>query len=369
MDNLEDDGLRDLFSKLRGYESKKSGITWESVNRNLGSGGFSKAVMLSLAVLIVAIPSYFTIDVNSDREIDNDLQPSKMRTDAEVNSPLAQKPKIVSTQSTERKINSIKESETESRIVVDQSKNEKISQLIQANQLSDSNFEELIISPKEAVKNEEIQIAKEFVDTVSLELLSEEEVISTEDEIVSIKRPISMAVAAFYSFGVVEPLSADDVVLVDYHSKAGYGVKLNMMIPIVSNSAYNLDVGPAYQFMRKGFDFNTNDFGSEKIEHTTLKNTLTSHFVGVGAQFGISRRQLRFGSTIMKSVKETNSMDHFTGSSMLFLDAIKEIKLKHENRFLQLGVSSGIPISGPYTTFKYFPIQLSVGIRNAFEKD
>lgn len=369
MDNLEDDNLRDIFSKLNSYESKKSGVTWASVSRHLGSGGFSKAAILSLAVLILAVPFVLTYDTNSDRAVDNDLLVSKMNSGAKDNSLLAQKAKIPSVQLIEKEIISNQEKLTKSKIIVNESKNEKDSQPNHVNQLSNLDFSELVVGSKEVMKNREPQLVLEKTDTTTIQLLDEEMTLAEDEEIAPAKRAISIAVSAFYSFGVVEPLSADDVVLIDYQSKVGYGVKLNMMIPIQQNSIYTLDVGPAYQFMRKGFDFNTNDFRSEKIEHTSLKRTLTNHFVGLGLQFGIRKRQLLFGSTIMKSVNGANTMNHYTGSAMLFLDTTKEIKLKHENRYLQLGLSSGIPISGPYATFKYFPIQLSVGIRNAFKKD
>ncbi|MEZ4945179.1 MAG: hypothetical protein R2804_06605 [Cyclobacteriaceae bacterium] len=368
MDSLEDDGLREVFSKLKGYESKNSGTTWEAVSRHLGSSGFSKAVILSLAVLIIAVPLVLTYDANSDRAVDGDLLLSKINLEAKDNSLLAQKVKIPSVQVIEKKNISNKERLTESKIVVNENKNEKDSQPTHVNQLSNSDFRELAVGSKEVVKNKETQLVLEKTDTTTIQLLDEEMALVEDEEIAPAKRAISIAVSAFYSFGVVEPLSADDVVLIDYQSKVGYGVKLNMMIPIQQNSIYTLDVGPAYQFMRKGFDFNTNDFRSEKIEHTSFKRTLANHFVGVGLQFGIRKRQLLFGSTIMKSVNGANTMNHYTGSAMLFLDATKEIKLKHENRYLQLGLSSGIPISGPYATFKYFPIQLSVGVRNVFGK-
>ncbi|MFZ1807351.1 MAG: hypothetical protein WAU36_09030 [Cyclobacteriaceae bacterium] len=366
MDNLEDDSLREVFSQLRGYESKKSGITWASVSRHLGSGGFSKAVILSLAILIITAPSVFTFESAPEGEVIDEIHIPETNSNAKIYSSLNGKVKPSTAQITENEILSNDAQPAKRLLTINLEKNET-AQPSEKKLVNDSNN----VKPSTLMvdlNNEKAIVFEEPLDTIALPL-PEEDAILAEEEILKTGRPISIAVSAFYAFGVVDPLPTDEVVLTDYQSRPGYGVNLNMMIPVFSNHDFTLDVGPTYQLMRKGFDFKASDFGSERISQSVLKNTLTSHFLGAGFQFGISKRQLLLGSTIMKSMKGSNSLNDYTGPVVLFLQAAKEINLKNENKYLQLGISSGIPLSGPYSTFKYFPIQLSVGIRNVFQRN
>jgi len=367
MDNLEDDGLREVFSKLRGYESKKSGITWASVSRHLGSGGFSKAVMLSLAILIITAPSVIPFEDAPEDKVVDEVLTTQANSNAKIYSSLSGNVKSSAAQNTESEILSNDEHPIKRLLTINLEKNEtrQSTERDLVGDSTDAHTSSLI----QDLKAENTKGIEASLDTTALLLPEEDMILADEEEALKTGRSMSVSVSAFYAFGVVDPLAIDEVVLTDYRSRPGYGVNLNMMIPVFSKRDFSLNVGPAYQLMRKGFDFKTNDFGSERISQSALKNTHTSHFLGAGLQFGISKRQLLLSSTIMKSMKGSNSLDDYTGPVVLFLQAVKEISLKNENKYIQLGVSSGIPLSGPYTTFKYFPIQLSVGIRNVFERN
>ncbi len=363
MDNLDDDSLREVFSQLRGYESKKSGITWASVSRHLGSGGFSKAVMLSVAILIITAPPIFTFESAPIGEAADEVLIPETISSTKIYSSQNGKVKSSSVQMAKEEILSKDQQQAKHLMTVNQEKSQTAQPGV-SNPLDKSeNVQTSLLT--EGLKSE-IMI-QGSLNSVTLQL--PEEVILEEEDILITSRPISIMGSVFYAFGVVDPLATDKVLLTNYQSRPGYGVNLNLMIPVISKQNYTLNVGPAYQLMRKGFDFKAKNFGSERFSESVLKNTLTSHFLGAGLQFGIDNRQLLLGSTILKSMKGNNSLNDYTGSVIILLQAAKEIELKSENRYLQLGISSGIPLSGPYTTFKYFPIQLSVGIRNAFKKD
>lgn len=366
MDELDDDNLRDAFSRLRQYESPKKGVTWESISQHLGNGGFSKAIILSLTLLMVTVPSLLFLnfqnatnsEISSAIEIPKKKSTKILEIDNNGNTTLAsstiKQPSISSSAIVAREAKSFNENLSESKVY----SNDTVVTISNASSINDVANEEVIDLESPLEEAELIEIAD-----IQSDLSASDSTLRSDKS----KRIFNITLSPFYSFGIVQPISADNEVLKTYKFKPGFGFKADVLINVLSNNRFAIGIGPTYQFTNKYFDYVTSVYQAESVNQVVSKYTVQNHALGLSVQLANYSSGWRVGTTLLASL---NKSDHFVdhvGTSTLYLQAIKEIDLKNRGLQLQLGMSAGAPLTGSMLTFKYYPVQLMIGLRREIQ--
>ncbi|MEQ9593337.1 MAG: hypothetical protein RLN86_12090, partial [Cyclobacteriaceae bacterium] len=345
MDELHDEHLRKAFSKLREYESPQSGVQWRDLRMQLGgTSSWSKTAILGL-ILIVAISPI-------DRMLQNlhEENTSSEVTDQALRAVDLTNPSDLTTQqSTPNRIDKSDAVMVSKRDQVEEAiPNVKIvAPSIQSIGMNDQVPPPLTTLGAPDMENEDL-IEGPAVEDLEFEnvdvALASDSVTPYSDEKGELSRKFNLSIAPFYSFGIVDPITTDNLALDNYRSHPGYGIKVDLTFAMWSRPAGILELGTAYMFMMKKFEFDVLDYGSESLTSSSYKQNISAHYLGLTAQYKFLKRKWYLGTTWYQSLDSNNELNKFMGSGLLFVHAAKELYLIKPEMQVFVKASAGFPV-------------------------
>ena len=347
MDELSDDNLKKAFSKLQRFESRQKGTSWSSIENAIDEKNSPNRIGYALslvALLLFMFPSSV-----------NDLKGEEGGTTTSAN---------VTKQMTEN--NSVVVND----VIPAKNEEVKVRSVKKVQSFHAQTSDTSVLHENETTRNENALLTNRPVDfsvpvsitmPIQYRILSPsftEESSAATDEGNKDKRNFALGLAGVYQFGVVDPIPTDNKVLSTYSSKPGFGLKGELVLP-ASIGRKKLDLSFTYAFICKKMDFSFEEYAPETVSDLSERKQTFSHTLGAGISYPI-RAQWNVGAHVNYQLGNAGMQLH-TGK--MFLSASLQRNFSVGKSDLYLGATGGLPLTGKFQYFKYYPLQIYFGYK------
>lgn len=362
MDSQEDKRLRAIFAKVKEHESHEWGVSWSAVEKRLTSSGrIAIRALILLLVIVGGSGLYFLFDLEG---FDDPSAVTTSLTDlkSEQSSGKAVVPDVVVSEEDELLHTEITTGHSTSTLKPGNfgngisGKENEVKNLITGIENLETHASVLSSQIDEKNENktplkEEVQV-KADKDSV---FTMEKETSGSENK----RRPSPRYRIDFgYLFGILKPNSADRYTIADYRSIPGFGFRMAAEYPLTRVYNFQIYAGPSYQFLSKQFDFTLINYG-ENVEGQEVKAKVQQHQLGLGLR---ASGPFQTDLGILYNHSLNSSSWNYLGRNLLTISASRRLWKLGKTGELVVGGSISSPLSGTSSYFKYYPIQLSVGL-------
>ncbi len=356
MDIHDNEDLKNVFGKLAGYESQKTGVDWQTIEKKLPSGrpagwraaGLAALFISSLLILMTRNTGMTPVVVNQTPSMKAE-EVAEKQAGTTINDSSIQGQDGIPKKYFVRKTDNVLQTTT--------SENETISK----SPVSISSLEEFA----SASENQEGDSLISLSDEPSLDSLVNENDVAPkleEEERKTAERGhklIAYAEASYF-FGTINPILTDHFSLEGYSSTPGLAVKLGVSYPVIKLFNRQIYLGVNYQAAHKAFTFNGVNFG-ESLQEVNLHGGGTAHFVGAEL-YVAGRHGFDFSSAYMIKINRDAATQYWGNSSVQLTLSKYFSKIKGVGQ-LGISVTKGIPLDTSPQYFTYAPTMIGVRVK------
>jgi hypothetical protein len=390
MDSQKDQDLKSAFSKLRGYEPAQEGIDWKQIEPRLSDSSGKRLSLLGVLLLIGLVGGVFMFPWLND-SVGDSVNKSIVKNEVVKDSTLLEKknrPVLDNAPAVEVYTKPLSSAEmlqpkrSGSLRIGDSSANESVrttnqhdtmlpaaTQAVNVASLAKSG-EKTLQFVNEFQVNDSWTIQPEPTSADKMKILAErdrlkttegmdEEVEDDDEKKKESTRTLRWGLSGSYLFGILNPNPSDQYQITNYTFKPGFACQANAQFGITKSNNLVVFIGPVYRFMYKSMYYELTRFG-ETIESTKVRANVLQHQLGLSISLSIPRYRTDFDVSFAQVLNTQSSLEF--GQSWLTTAVSRPIVAISDNLDLTAGVRISTSLSWNQTAFKYYPIELTVGI-------